>query len=298
MNDGVRRRPLPQRGRQSEAAEPPGLAGNGSRPGSQPWGGAGLVVDEDALLRRYATTRDPQLKEELVHRFLPLARSLALRYRATPEPLEDLIQVASLGLVKALDGFDPERGKSFNAYAAPTILGELRRHFRDRVYELRLPRHLQDRTMAVRAAAAALSEELGRTPTVSQIAERLELSEEEVLETFVADSARRTLSLDAPRSREDEESEPMIETVGGQEAGYERVEVQLAAQGAQLTERERAVLRLRFEDDLKQREIGRRLGVSQMQVSRIMRTALRKILEAVQGDELADRPQFSSRAIG
>jgi RNA polymerase sigma-B factor len=298
MNDGVRRGPLPQRGRQNEAAKPPDLAGNGSRPGGQPWGGAGPAVDEDALLRRYATTRDPQLKEELVHRLLPLARSLALRYRATPEPLEDLIQVASLGLVKALDGFDPERGKGFNAYAAPTILGELRRHFRDRVYELRLPRHLQDRTMAVRAAASALCDQLGRTPTVSQIAERLELSEEEVLETFVADSARRTLSLDGPRRLEDEESVPMVETLGGQEAGYEQVEVQLAAQGAQLTERERAVLRLRFEDDLEQREIGRRLGVSQMQVSRIMRTALRKILEAVEGDELSARPRFSSRAIG
>ena len=237
-------------------------------------------------MRRYATRpATHKLKEELLRpAYLPLARSLALRYRATPEPLEDLIQVASLGLVKALDGFNPERGKSFNAFAAPTILGELRRHFRDRVYELRLPRDLQDRTMAVRAAASALSDELGRTPTVSQIAERLELSEEEVLETFVADSARRTLSLDAPRRLEDEEPEPMIETVGDQEAGYERVEVQLAAEGAQLTERERAVLRLRFEDDLKQREIGRRLGVSQMQVSRVMRTALRKVLEAVQED--------------
>ena len=150
--------------------------------------------------------------------------------------------------------------------------------------------------MVVRGAAAALSEELGRTPTVSQIAERLELSEEEVLEALEADAARRTLSLDGPASRENEQSEPMIETVGGKEAGYERVEVQLAAQGAELTERERAVLRLRFEDDLTQRQIGRRLGVSQMQVSRIMRTALRKILEAVQGDELADRPPISSRA--
>ena len=251
------------------------------------------LVNEDALLRRYATTRDPQLKEELVRRFLPLARSLALRYRATPEPLEDLIQVASLGLVKALDGFDPERGKSFNAYAAPTILGELRRHFRDRVWELRLPRRLQERTMAVLEAAAALSEELGTTPTVSQIAERLELSEEEVLEAFEADSARRTLSLDGPRSREDMESVPMIETVGEPEAGYDRVEVQLVAEGARLTKRERTVLRLRFEDDLKQREIGRRLGVSQMQVSRIMRRALRKILEAVQGEELPGGPSFS-----
>jgi len=252
------------------------------------------VVNEDALLRRYATTRDPHLKEELVHRFLPLARSLALRYRATPEQLEDLIQVASLGLVKALDGFDLERGKSFNAYAAPTILGELRRHFRDRVWELRLPRRLQERTMEVRATAEALSEEQRRTPTVSQIAERLELSEEEVLETIQADSARRTLSLDVPRGSEDSESESMIDTLGGLEAGYDRVEAQLAAESARLTERERTVLRLRFEDDLNQRQIGRRIGVSQMQVSRIMRTALRKVLAAVQGDELPDGPSSPS----
>ncbi len=254
---------------------------------------SGLVVNEEVLLRQYATTRDPQVKEELVGRFLPLARSLALRYRSTPEPLEDLIQVASLGLVKAIDGFDPELGGDFNAYAAPTILGELRRHFRDRVWELRLPRRLQERTMAVREAAEVLSEELGRTPTVSRIAERLELSEEEVLEAFEADSARRTLSLEGPRSRgEDTESVPMIETVGEAEEGYERVDVQFAAEQAQLTERERTVLRLRFEDDLKQREIGRRLGVSQMQVSRIMRKALHKILEAVQGDAPPDGPGF------
>ena len=250
--------------------------------------GRGTVVNEDALLRRYATTRDPQLKEELVHRFLPLARSLALRYRGTPEQLEDLIQVASLGLVKALDGFDLERGHSFNAYATPTILGELRRHFRDRVWELRLPRRLQERTMEVREAAEALSEEQRKTPTISQIAERLELSEEEVLEAVQADSARRTLSLDVPRGTEDTDAELIIDTVGGPEAGYDRVEAQLAAENAQLTERERTVLRLRFEDDLKQREIGRRLGISQMQVSRIMRTALGKVLAAVQGDEPAE----------
>jgi len=256
------------------------------------------LVSEEVLLRRYATTRDPQLKEELVCRFLPLARGLALRYRSTPEPLEDLIQVASLALVKALDGFDPERGEDFKAYAAPTILGELRRHFRDRVWDLRLPRRLQERAMVVRGAAAALSEELGTTPTVSQIAERLELSEEEVLETFEADSARRTLSLDAPRSLEDTEPVPMIETVGETEEGYDQVEVQLAAEEAPLTERERTVLRLRFEDDLKQREIGRRLGVSQMQVSRIMRKALHKILEAVQEDGLPDGPGVPREQFG
>ena len=239
-------------------------------------------LDEDALLRRYAATGNPELKEELVRRFLPLARSLALRYRGTPEQLDDLIQVASLGLVKALDGFDPKRGDSFKAYAAPTILGELRRHFRDRVYELRLPRRLQERTIIVREAVAALSEELGRTATVCQIAERAELSEEEVLEAFEADTARHTLSLDAPRSHEGAELQPMIETVGGPEPGYERVDAQLAAEKAPLEERECLVLRLRFEDDLTQREIGPRLGVSQMQVSRIMRQALRKLLAELQ----------------
>jgi RNA polymerase sigma-B factor len=244
-----------------------------------------LVTDEAALLRRYTATRDPQLREELVRRFLPLARSLALRYRGTPEPLDDLIQVASLGLVKALDGFDPERGDSFKAYAAPTILGELRRHFRDRVWDLRLPRTLQERTLVVRQAAAALSDELGRTPTVPQIAERVELSEEEVIEALEAESARRPLSLDAQRSPEDSESQPMVETVGGPDPAYDRVESQVAAEGTELTEREHIVLRLRFEQDLPQHEIGRRLGVSQMQVSRIMRRALAKILAAVQGEE-------------
>src|SRR5919197_5138644 len=124
--------------------------------------GFGDAAVEARLLRRYAATRDPALKEELVHRLLPLARSFALRYRGAPEQLEDLIQVANLGLVKALEGFDPERGKSFVAYAAPTILGELRRHFRDHVMDLRLPRGLQERTMAVQEAAATLGDELGR----------------------------------------------------------------------------------------------------------------------------------------
>ncbi len=244
----------------------------------------GHLADENDLLREYAETHDPRLKEELVRRFLPLARSLALRYRGASEQLDDLIQVASLGLVKALDGFDLERGNSFIAYAAPTILGELRRHFRDRVWELRLPRGLQERTMAVQEAAQKLAEELGQTPTVGQIAERLELSEEEVSEALQAEEARRTLSLDVPRSREDAESVPMVETVGAAESGYDRVEAQFAAEGAPLTERERTVLRLRFEEDLNQYEIGQRLGVSQMQISRIMRKALRKLLDAVQAE--------------
>jgi RNA polymerase sigma-B factor len=244
------------------------------------------VSGEAELLRRYSETADPALKEELVHRFLPLARSLALRYRGSSEDIEDLIQVASLGLVKALDGFDLERGRSFMAYAAPTILGELRRHFRDRVWEVRLPRGLQERTMAVSEAAGALSDELGASPTVSQIAERLGWDDDEVSEALQADEARRTLSLEVPRSREDAGSTTILETLGETEPGYDTVEAQLAAEGAPLEERERRVLQLRFEQDLNQYEIGHLLGISQMQVSRIMRRALRKLLTAVQGDRV------------
>jgi RNA polymerase sigma-B factor len=243
---------------------------------------------EAKLLRRYAENRDPAVRETLVRRFLPLARSLALRYRGSSEDLEDLIQVASLGLVKALDGFDPERGDSFVAYAAPTILGELRRHFRDRVWDVRLPRGLQERTMAVNQVAGELSDEIGRTPTVSQIAERLGLDQEDVSEALQADEARRTLSLEVPRSRGEEESTTIIETMGETESGYDTVEAQLAAEGAPLDERERLVLSLRFHEGLNQYEIGARVGISQMQVSRIMRRALRKLLAAVQakaGDE-------------
>jgi RNA polymerase sigma-B factor len=241
-------------------------------------------ASEAELLQRYVQTRDPAVKEELVWRFLPLARSLALRYRGASEQLEDLIQVANLGLVKSLDGFKRNRGQSFIAYAAPTILGELRRHFRDRVWEIRLPRGLQERTMAVGDAAGELTDELGSTPTVSQIAERLGITDEEVSEALQADEARRTLSLDVPRNRQDRESVPMVETVGRTEPGFDAVEAQLAAEGAPLDERERRVLSLRFESELNQYEIGRRLGVSQMQVSRIMRRALRKLLVAVQGE--------------
>jgi RNA polymerase sigma-B factor len=246
---------------------------------------------EAAMVREYARTKDKALQAELAERFLPLARSLAMRYRGGTESLDDLVQVACLGLVKALDGFDPDRGRSFTAYAVPTMLGELRRHFRDRVWNVHLPRGLQERTMDVNEAIQGLGDELGSSPTVAQIAGRLDLSEEDVLEALQADEARRTLSLDAPRSREDTESVPTIETVPTTEMGYEGVESQLAATDADLDEREKLVLQLRFGADLNQYEIGKHLGVSQMQISRIMRKALRKLLEAVQaGTEAAEAP--------
>jgi RNA polymerase sigma-B factor len=238
---------------------------------------------EESLLRRYAVSRDPAVRDQLVERLMPLARSLALRYRGTSESIEDLCQVAYLGLVKAVDGFDPRRGRSFTTYAVPTILGELRRHFRDRVWNLRLPRSLQERTATVDDAMAKLGDELGRAPTVNEVAEHAELDVEEVLEAMAAGEARRTLSLDMPRTHE-EESDPVIETIGASDTSYDAVEAQIAAPEAKLDERELLVLRLRFGANETQYEIGTRLGVSQMQVSRIMRGALRKLLSAVRGE--------------
>jgi RNA polymerase sigma-B factor len=243
---------------------------------------------EEALLARYARERSPALREELVRRFMPLARSLAMRYRRQTESLDDLVQVAGLGLVKAVDGFDPEFGRPFAAYAVPTILGELRRHFRDHVWNVRLPRALQERTMKLDKATAALTDELGRFPTPAELAERLDLSVEDVLEGLEADHARRTLSLDAPRRSDEEESTPGVETLESVEHGYDRVESQMAASSAELDQREWAILRMRFVDNLTQREIAAEFGVSQMQISRISRRALWKLLTAVNGEETAD----------
>lgn len=239
---------------------------------------------EAKLLRRYAEAPTPELREELVRRLMPLARSLATRYRSQTESLDDLVQVANLGLIKAVDGFDASRGKPFTAYAVPTILGELRRHFRDHVWNLRLPRGLQELTMKVDQATAQLTEELGRYPTPAQIAETLGVSVEQVLEGLSAGQARSTLSLDAPRGDE-EDSAPVVETLGLDDPGYGGVEAQMAAAEIDLDDREQEILRLRFEQQLTQKEIGDRLGVSQMQISRISRAALWKLLAAVRGEE-------------
>ena len=240
--------------------------------------------DEDALLRRYAAQRSPAIREELVRRFMPLARSLAMRYRRQTEPLEDLVQVAGLGLVKAIEGFDPGHERGFPAYAVPTILGELRRHFRDHVWNVRLPRGLGELTMKVDEATNRLTEELGRFPTPTEIARRLSVSVEDVLEALEAGHARRTLSLDAPTRADDDDASSGVELISDSELGYDRVEAELASDAAGLSQREWEVLRMRFVDELTQQEIGDRLGVSQMQISRISRRALWKLLAAVRGE--------------
>ena len=235
------------------------------------------------LLARYRNDPSETLLRELVERYRPLARSLAMRYRAGSEPMEDLIQVADLGLVAAIKGYDPDRGKSFTAYAVPTILGEIRHHFRDKVWNLRLPRALQESTALVDKAADRLTQDLGRPPTIAEIAEKTELSEKSVVEAQRAAQARYTVSFDGIDS--DDDDPPASSQFGTRELGYDRVEAKLASGTADLDPRELMVLRMRFQKGMTQREIGVKLGVSQMQVSRISRAGLQKLVAAVRGEQ-------------
>jgi RNA polymerase sigma-B factor len=241
------------------------------------------LADENELLREYARTRGESAREEVVNRFLPFARSLAMRYSGGVEPTEDLVQVASLGLVAALERFDPDRGVPFAAFAGPTILGELRRHFRDRVWTLRVPRGLQERIRDVEQAIAKLSHELERSPTVGEIADLLDITEGDVLESFEATVARRTVSLDQPSpGGEPGDEAPIAERIGSADPGFELVEDREAIEASAgiLDETEREILRLRFEEDLTQSRIAEQVGYSQMHVSRILRRALDKLRDA------------------
>lgn len=250
-------------------------------------------IEERILLRRFAESRDPALREDLVERFLPLARSLAMRYRGGGEPVEDLVQVASVGLLKAIDRYDPERASDFVAFAAPTILGELRHHFRDRSWAVRLPRSLQERTMRIAEVSEEIRGQEHRSATVGEVAALCNLEQSEVIEAMQADLARRTTSLDLPSSRGEDESAPIVETLGRDEPGFEQAESQIASSVAELRPKERQALSLRFHEGLTQREIGERIGVSQMQVSRLLRSSLGKLLVAVRGGE-AEGPRTAA----
>jgi RNA polymerase sigma-B factor len=234
---------------------------------------------ERQLLIRYHREGDLAAREELTERFLPLARDLALRYTYTDEPFDDLLQVASLGLIKAIDRFDPERGTKFTSYAAPTILGELKRYFRDKGWALHVPRDLQERTLAVSHATERLSKRLRRSPKVREVAAELGCGIEEVLEAQEAAASYEAASLDAPTSRDDDEAASLVDLMGDEDSSYELVESReaIASTWKALPEVERQVLELRFMHDLTQREIGERIGYSQMHVSRLLRRALDRL---------------------
>jgi RNA polymerase sigma-B factor len=246
------------------------------------------LAGERRLLERYARDRSPTVREELVERFMPLARRLAARYAGGAEPFDDLVQVASVGLVKAIDRFDPVRGTAFSTFAVPTILGELKRHFRDRGWSVHVPRDVQERILKVERALADLPSKLGHSPTVQEIADRIEATDEEVLEAMHAAQGHHAVSLDASSSLGDgDDPGPLRDRIGEEDLSFDTVEYGEAIGPVleEISERDRKVLHLRFVEDMTQSEIAEQVGVSQMHVSRILRATIEKLRKQIPEEE-------------
>ncbi len=225
----------------------------------------------------YAANHDPALREELVSAHLGLAEYLARRFANRGEALDDLVQVASLGLIKAVDRFDPERGVEFSTYATHTIVGELKRHFRDRGWAIRAPRRMQELYLRLGKVVGALGQEFGRSPTIAELAAEVKVSEEEVLEALEAGQAYRFTSLDAPPTGE--EGEALGTRLGGTDASMEEVEIRatLSPLLSQLPRRAPLFLHLRFFEGLTQSEIAEQLGISQMHGSRLLARSVARL---------------------
>ena len=235
---------------------------------------ARVLDDERPLDERfveYQRTGDRRLRDELVEAHLPLARFLARRFDHRGESADDLLQVALLGLLKAVDRFDPERGLQFSTFATPTILGELKRHFRDKGWAVRVPRRMQELHLQLANAVATLTQEWGRSPTPADVALRLGVSEEDVLEAMEAGGLYRLTSLDGTAAGDDDGTD-LTSLIGDDDPEFERVEQRSQLYGllGTLPERERAIVYLRFFDGLTQSEIATRVGISQMHVSRLL----------------------------
>jgi RNA polymerase sigma-B factor len=250
--------------------------------------------DDQRLFRAWLTTGDTSARTALIERFMPLARSLARRYQRSGEPLEDLVQVAAVALVKAIDRYDPARGYAFSSFAVPTIAGELKRYFRDHSWTVRPPRDLQEVTLRVETALTRLTQQLDRSPTTSELAAAVGVGDEEILEAMQARSARGALSLHAPQG-EAGEAMTLQDTLGAEDPDIERAEqrAQLHRLMTEVSPRAREMLRMRFEEDMTQAEIGAAIGISQMQVSRILRQTIAKLREIADEDPAAESPALA-----
>jgi RNA polymerase sigma-B factor len=235
--------------------------------------------EERRLLQRYHGAGDAGAREELVHRFLPLARQLARRYQRRGEPIDDLVQVASLGLLKAIDRFDPARQTALSSFATPTILGELKRYFRDHGWAVRVPRSLQERIVHVEEATEALWREHGRAPTPAEVAERTQSTVEQVLEARQAANARWAISLGP--SGDEEDAGASADSLAIDEPGFLLAEDAVTTERLMrgLADRERETLRLRFSEDLYQSEVAERVGVSPTHVARVLPRSIEALHE-------------------
>jgi RNA polymerase sigma-B factor len=231
--------------------------------------------------------RRSQARDALVEQHLPLVEHLARRFRNRGEPYDDLVQVATIGLIKSVDRFDLERGVEFSTYATPTIVGEIKRHFRDKGWAVRVPRRLQELRLSLAAATSELSQRNGRAPTVNELAQHLKISAEEVLEGMESANAYSTLSLDAGDSGSGDEPMPVSETLGVEDEGLEGVEYResLKPMLEQLPAREKKILMLRFFKNMTQSEIAAEIGISQMHVSRLLARTLAQLREGLLVDE-------------
>jgi RNA polymerase sigma-B factor len=232
------------------------------------------TLDDRALLRRYHEAGDASARELLVQRHLPLVRSLARRYAGRGEALDDIEQVGAIGLIKAIDRYELERDVALTTYATPNVVGEIKRHFRDKGWAIRVPRALQELNAKMSTTIEVLTTKYGRSPTIAEIAQHLEASSEQVLEALEAGSAYAPASLSVGPT-EDSELDPM-ETIGTMDAEFERADERASLEPAlaSLPEREREILRMRFEDGLTQTQIAERVGISQMHVSRLIRKSI------------------------
>src|SRR3954452_7142578 len=254
-------------------------------------------AQDKALLRRYHENNDLAAREQLIEQYMSLVRSLARRYSYRGEQLEDLVQIGAIGLIKAIDRFDLERGVELTTYATPNIIGEIKRHFRDKGWSVRVPRGLQELNVQLSRLMEQLTVQLGRSPTIPELAKAAGAQEEEVLEALESGRAYSSLSLSQGSGGDGDEDLDPLESIGTEEHQYEVSEDRavLAPGFRVLDERERKILQLRFFDGLTQSQIAQQVGISQMHVSRLIRRSLEKIRDEIAADEQAGASSSSRR---
>jgi RNA polymerase sigma-B factor len=255
-----------------------------------------LDAGDRDLLRRYHEKGDLAAREQLIEQYLSLVRSLARRYAYRGEQLDDLVQIGCIGLIKAIDRFDVNRGVELTTYATPNIIGEIKRHFRDKGWSVRVPRGLQELNVQLSRIVEELTVQLGRSPTIAELSEASGAEEEEVLEALESGRAYTSLSLSGGAAGEDEDSLDPMETLGEEEPRYEiSEEWAVIAPGLRaLDDRERKILHLRFFQGLTQSQIAQQVGISQMHVSRLIRRSLEKIRAEIAAEEASVRKRASS----